>query len=95
MKPAAFLLQPEPGKIIQIYVRHCRFDFLHGYCRGILHVGRHVRFVMGFRCCENPSMTLRWAEPHDFGIQLIEGYSFNFTPEAEWMGLNKPPQISP
>jgi len=24
-----FLIRPVPGMIIQIYIRYCRFDFLH------------------------------------------------------------------
>ena len=92
MNIPSFLLQPEPGQIIQIYVRHRRVDFRYGFCRGIHHAGRYVQFVGGFRCRENPSMSLRWAEPHSFGIQPFERFSFELAPEAEWMSLNKPPQ---
>ena len=95
MKTASFLLQPDPGTIVQIYRRHCLFDFLIGYCRAVLHAGGHVMFADSFRRRSDPQMTAHWAEPHDFGIQLFERYSFELAPEAEWMSLTKPPQRSP
>jgi len=95
MNIPSFLLQPEPGQIIQIYVRHRRVDFRYGFCRAIHHAGRYVQFVGGFRRREDPSMTTRWAESCDFGIQPFERFSFDLATEAEWMSLNKPPQSSP
>lgn len=85
-----FLIQPVPGMIIQIYIRYCRFDFLHGFCRGLLHAGRYVQFLEGFRRHENQEMTIRWAEACDFGIRPLEQFSFDVAPEAEWMTRPKP-----
>jgi hypothetical protein len=93
MKTESYLFHPEPGQIIQIYVRHSRFDFLHGYCRAVLHAGRHMMFVRGFRRRTDPGMSVVWSEPCDFGIQPFGRYSLEFTPEAQWMSLNKPPQL--
>jgi len=94
MKIVSHLLQPEPGQIIQVYVRHRRVDFRYGFCRAIHHAGRHVQFIGGFRRREDPLLPTPWAEPHDFGIQPFERYSFELAPEAEWMSLTTPPQIS-
>ena len=92
MKDSLFIVQPEPGKIVQIYVRHRHFDFLHGFCRGILHAGRYVQFLEGFLLRSNPEMTALWSEVHDFGIQRRDQFSFETTDEAPWMSLTKPSQ---
>jgi len=90
MKNGLYLVKPAPGMIIQIYVRYCHFDFLHGFCRGLLHAGLYVQFIEGFRRHENPEMTIRWAEACDFGIRPLEQFSFELAPEAEWMTRPKP-----
>ncbi len=85
MNEEVFLLQPEPGQVVQISKRHGRCDFVIGYCRGVLQVGRFVRFLEGFHRCSDPAMTTTWHEPHDFGIQPLRQLSFTITPEAPWM----------
>jgi len=88
-----FLIRPVPGMIIQIYIRYCRFDFLHGFCRAMLNSDRYVIFLGGFRRGTNPTMTVFWAENANFGIQLRERYSFDVAPEAAWMSQAKPDSI--
>lgn len=90
MKDDLFIVQPEPGKIIQIYVRHCHFDFLHGFCRGILHSGEYVQFLEGFRRRSNLAMTALWSEAHDFGIQRRDRFTFETADEAPWMPPSNP-----
>jgi hypothetical protein len=90
MKDELFLIQPEPGKIIQIYLRCRQYDFLHGFCRGILHAGRYIQFLEGFLRRANPDMTVLWSEPHDFGIQRRDQFSFETTDEAPWMSHSNP-----
>ena len=92
MKDDLFIVKPEPVKIIQIYVRHGHFDFLHGFCRGVLHVGRYVKFLEGFRRCSDPAMTVFWPEPRDFEIQRREQFSFETADEASWMSHSNPKQ---
>ena len=89
-KVELFLLQPGCGMIIKIYVRHGRFNFLHGFCKGILHVGSQVAFLESFRCGMDPSMKTLWAEPRDFGVQKQDRFSYEFSPAADWMSLPRP-----
>ena len=90
MNPELFLLQAEPGKIIQIYARYRHVDFIHGYCRAVLHAGRYFQFLEGLRRCSDPAMRMHWSEPCDFGIQPRERFYFQILPEAEWMLQKKP-----
>ena len=94
MKGAIFIVQPSPGKILQVYLRCRRVDFLDGFCRGVLHVGKYVQFLEGFRRRSDPGMTVLWSEPHDFGLQPRERFSVELADEAPWMSLTEPPQIS-
>lgn len=85
MKTLLFILQPEPGKIVQIS-RRCRgIDFVYGFCRAVLCAGLHVSFVGSFRRGTDPELATQWAEPCDFGIQSCRNISFDLTPEAGWM----------
>ena len=90
MKDELFIVQPEPGKIIQIYLRFRRFDFLHGFCRGIIHAGPFIGFLEGFLRRSNPGMTALWSEAHDFGIQRRDHFTFETADEAPWMTSSNP-----
>ena len=90
MNPEIYFLQPEPGKIFQIYARYGCVDFIHGFCRGVLHTGRHYQFLEGIRRCSDPAMTMHWSEPCDFGIQPRERFYFEIIPEAAWMSHSNP-----
>ena len=90
MNDELFLLQPEPGKIVQIYVRHRHFDFLQGFCRGVLHAGPYIQFLEGFLRRANPNMTVLWSEAHDFGIQRRDHFTFETADEAPWMTSSNP-----
>jgi hypothetical protein len=90
MKDELFILRPDPGKIVQIFLRCRHFDFLHGFCRGLLQAGRYVQFLDGFLRRANPDMTVLWSEAHDFGIQRRDQFSFELADETLWMSHSKP-----
>ena len=89
-----FLLRPQPGKVIEISIRHHRLNLRVGFCKALLHLGPYIQILDAFRCGMNPSMTLRWAEPHDFGIQPFGRLAFSFAPEADWMSFSRPTECS-
>lgn len=76
---------PEPGRVIEFSLRQGRFDFLVGFCRGLIFSSDHVVFVQGFRRVSDPGMTSCWAEPQDFGAHPAGKFIFDFVPEREWM----------
>ena len=90
MNSEIFLLQPEPGKIIQIYARYGCVDFIHGFCRAVLQAGHHFQFLEGIRRCSDSAIRMHWSEPCDFGIQPRERFYFDIIPEAQWMSERKP-----
>ena len=90
MNSEIFLLQPEPGKIIQIYARYGCVDFIHGFCRGVLQTRNHFQFLEGIRRCSDSAIRMHWSEPCDFGIQPRERFYFDIIPEAQWMSERKP-----
>ena len=90
MNSEIFLLQPEPGKIIQIYARYGCVDFIHGFCRGVLQTRNHFQFLEGIRRCSDSAIRMHWSEPCDFGIQPRERFYFDIIPEAGWMSHSNP-----
>jgi len=90
MKTGLFLLQPPPGKVIGVHVRHRRVDFRFGFCRGIIHLGPYVELMEAFRPGMDQGMKTRWAVPCDFGFHPLGRLSFEFVPEVPWMAQPKP-----
>lgn len=90
MKEDFFVVQPDAGTVMQIYVRFGRFLFLHGFCRSAILANGHLRVVNGFRVRFAHDMTARWAERHDFGFLSLKGYALDIVPEEEWMSEFRP-----
>ena len=87
MKSESFLIQPQLGKIIQIFACHSHTEFQIGYCKAILQTKNYFHFVGGFQRCSDPARTFEWAESFDFGLQRIDRFSFALTDQMRWMTL--------
>lgn len=83
-------VEPEPGIVVEIYHRQCGFDFLVGFCRGLILTCNHVAFVRAFRRHSNPEMTVNWSELHEFGVHKVRHFVYGFVPEVEWMRTGRP-----
>lgn len=90
MEVEILLLRPPPKKIVGIYARHRRVDFLRGYCRGLVHAGGRIEPIGAFRRGTDSDMRKQWAEPCHLSAVFIGDLCFGFLPEAEWMTLLKP-----
>lgn len=84
------LVVPEPGMVIEFYVRSGRFDFLVGFCRGLIFSGKYVIFVGAFRRGSDPAMSCYWAEPYNYGTYAANRFVFGFVPESDWMTQLRP-----
>lgn len=80
MKLESYLLRPEPGLVVEIFIRRGQMEFHFGFCREVLHMGEYLAFIRSFRRASNVGLTGFWPELHDFGVQRNCQFTFACVP---------------
>jgi len=88
----AFVIEPEPGHVVEIHTLHLYHFFLTGYCRSVIQTPTHLHFLGGFKRISNVDLTHCRAEPHEWECVPVAKASIGFSLEQPWMRLPQPPE---
>lgn len=85
----AFLIEPEPGHVVEIYTLHRYHYLLTGYCRAVIQTPNHLHFIGGFKRESNVDLTHCWAMPNEWESVSLNEASIGFIREQPWMRLQQ------